>query len=399
MEDAKAVNSRSANLEIHLFQDEMQAKPIHHHHLPEIELFDEEDISFCQKLQSKRHLVKWISSAIDFCLYPNNSPIWIEVPKNLKSAISVALASWPLSLSLGAASGTSPTVGVLSAFWAGSIASMIGSSQYNVLGPTGALAGILLIAAQNYGSADILPILTTLSGIICFLVYLLRFETYVHFIPDSAAHGFQIGVAFILSISQINNALGIADPNQLSESFIYNLWTTIQNLFAMNPWAFAWFTINVLPLFVLVKYFPKFPWALLAATIGIIFSVLDQYGIVPSLQLITIGEKYSISFAVPVVPVNYTLNVFLDTNTWANALACALIVLLETTISARIADDMTATDHNPRREVLGIALANIVTGTTFEPQKLIVVTNSISIFFFKVWLVLCLHLEHLPEQF
>ena len=40
----------------------------------------------------------------------------------------------------------------------------------------------------------------------------------------------------------------------------------------------------------------------------------------------------------------------------------AFIAILETLISARIADGMTKTEHNQRREVISIGIANAISG-------------------------------------
>lgn len=48
----------------------------------------------------------------------------------------------------------------------------------------------------------------------------------------------------------------------------------------------------------------------------------------------------------------------------ASSLSIAFVAILETLISAKIADSMTKTNFNQRKEVFGLGLANIVTGTT-----------------------------------
>ena len=51
---------------------------------------------------------------------------------NLKSGITVALISIPLSVSLAVASNATPTMGILTAFWAGLIAALFGGTNYSV---------------------------------------------------------------------------------------------------------------------------------------------------------------------------------------------------------------------------------------------------------------------------
>ena len=47
---------------------------------------------------------------------------------------------------------------------------------------------------------------------------------------------------------------------------------------------------------------------------------------------------------------------------FSSALSISFVALLETLISAKIADTMTKTTFNQRKEVFGLGLANIVTG-------------------------------------
>ncbi|MBM3887124.1 hypothetical protein FJ364_04295 [Candidatus Dependentiae bacterium] len=59
------------------------------------------------------------------------------IEQNWKSGVTVALVSLPLSISLAVASQSSPTAGIITAVWAGLIAAILGSSNYNIIGPTG----------------------------------------------------------------------------------------------------------------------------------------------------------------------------------------------------------------------------------------------------------------------
>jgi SulP family sulfate permease len=75
-----------------------------------------------------------------------NKPIQ-EVKHNLKPGLTVSLVSVPLSISLAIAGGGSPTMGIVTAFWAGLLSAIFGGSHYNITGPTGALSGVLAAAA------------------------------------------------------------------------------------------------------------------------------------------------------------------------------------------------------------------------------------------------------------
>ncbi len=56
---------------------------------------------------------------------------------NLKSGITVALVSLPLSISLAIAADATPVQGIITACWAGLVSAIAGGSHYNIVGPTG----------------------------------------------------------------------------------------------------------------------------------------------------------------------------------------------------------------------------------------------------------------------
>ena len=53
-----------------------------------------------------------------------------------------------------------------------------------------------------YG-VDSLPYLAILTGIICLIVFLLKWERYVLLVPSSVMEGFTVGVAFIIALNQV----------------------------------------------------------------------------------------------------------------------------------------------------------------------------------------------------
>jgi SulP family sulfate permease len=132
-----------------------------------------------------------------------------NIQNNWKSGITVSLVSIPLSVSLAVASQTSPVIGILTAVWAGLIASIFGGSNYNIIGPTGALSGILAAYALMYGPATLAP-LAIVAGIFILIAYIAKLERFLVFVPGSTVQGFTLGVAVIISLGQLNFALGLS---------------------------------------------------------------------------------------------------------------------------------------------------------------------------------------------
>lgn len=274
---------------------------------------------------------------------------------NLKSGITVALVSIPLSVSLAVASQTSPIVGVITAIWAGLVASIFGGSNYNIVGPTGALSGILATYAITNG-AETLPMLAIVSGVIILLAYLLKLEKFLIYIPKSAIQGFTLGVAVTIGLNQLNSAFGIK-VTQVHEKFIENLFESFKNINTSSATSIIIFFVFLAGLFVIAKLLPKLPGAIILTPIGIILGLLSVNGVIP-LTIMTLGQKYPTMS--PQLFTNWTFQ--LSPELFVAAITVAIIAILETMLSAKVADGMTKTKYNGRKEMLGLGLANIASG-------------------------------------
>lgn len=279
-----------------------------------------------------------------------------KIKQNWKSGITVSLVSMPLSISLAVASGSTPTVGIITAIWAGLVASIFGGSNFNIVGPTGALSGLIATYVMLNGT-DGLPALTIVAGIIILIAYILRLEKYLIFIPSSVINGFTLGVAFIIGFNQFNSAFGLYGLTK-HESFFNNLIESFKNISQTSTPTLLIFMIFLAALFLLRKLVPKIPGALLLSPIGILIGYMGVSGII-SLKLATLGTVFgNISFQLfqPLSRVAFSHGIIVTGG------AIALVAILETMLSAKIADGMTHTKHNERKEMLGLGLANIVSG-------------------------------------
>jgi SulP family sulfate permease len=125
----------------------------------------------------------------------------------------------------------------------------------------------------------------------------------------------------------------------------------------MSPETILIFLLFLAGLFFFAKNFPKIPGAIALAPVGILLGYLSVNHSIP-LQLLTLGNNYpdlkGTLFVMPKLFVNISLI--------QTGIAVAVIAILETMISAKIADGMTKTHHNSRKEMFGLGVANIVTG-------------------------------------
>ncbi len=289
------------------------------------------------------------------------APVFQGLARNWKAGLAVSVVSIPLALALAITSGATPTQGIITAVWAGLLAAVLGSSNFNVVGPTGALAGILVSYAIVHGY-QLLPIVAILSGLIILAAWLLRLDKYIIFIPRSVVHGFTLGVAFIIGLGQLNNALGITHLT-LRESQLENVLATLQALDRADWMVFLLFLGCMAFIHLWNKKIKRFPGAAAAAFLAIaVMGGLRAAGFDPTPA--TLGDRYpdvhAALFESPLAAVKWSL--FTQRDLWLLSLATAVVAILETLLSGQIANNLTGTRFNRRREVFGLAAANLGSG-------------------------------------
>lgn len=289
--------------------------------------------------------------------------------QNLKPGITVALVSIPLSIAISIASGAGPVPGIITGFWATIIAGIFGGSNYNIVGPAGALTSILFgatLVLTGVATPWVLPILAILTGLIIFLVYLVRGERFIRYIPGSVIHGFAAGVAFVIASTQLREALGVASVYKATGHFFKDLGLLLENIVSIDWKTAGVFLVMLTFLLVWKKYVKKIPGVIPATLIGITLgfitkatefgahlpTIFDRYGKL-NLSLVQFPSISNIQEVLTLHSVTILIPI---------ALVTAVIAILETLITARIGDQMTNTRFDVRKETLGLSLANIGSG-------------------------------------
>lgn len=115
-------------------------------------------------------------------------------------------------------------MGLSAAIYGPAIGGLIGGSNYNILGPAGALVNILHTFSFNNG-IEIIPWIALGAGILSLLVYILKLEKYCTLIPNAVLEGFSFGVALTIGLGQLNFAMGIVNPDPQPEFYKNVLWS------------------------------------------------------------------------------------------------------------------------------------------------------------------------------
>ncbi len=276
-----------------------------------------------------------------------------NIRRNWQAGLTVALVSIPLSISLAIASHATPLMGVITAVWAGLVGAMLGGTNYNIVGPTGALSGSIAAIAIMYG-VSALPTLAILTGIFIAIAFYLQMDRLIVYVPHGVMHGFTLAVGIIIGLGQLNFALGVQVPPQ--KYFFDSLLATIARIADVYLPAFFTFLLFFALILFLWRRLPQLPPLVVITPIGILFGLMI-HGMNPYM-LETIGTKFGSSTA---ALLSFSTLTF-DFHMLVPALGIAFIAILETLISAKLADHLTHTTHDAHKELIGLSLANIAAG-------------------------------------
>lgn len=289
--------------------------------------------------------------------------------KNWQSGLTVALISVPLSIALSIASGAGPLPGIITGIWATLIASLFGGNNYNIIGAAGALTTLLFAATisapDNLGPA-VLPFIALAVGCIILLIWLVRADRFLYYIPSSVMYGFATGVALLIAASQLFDATGLSFVRRTG-TFVGDISLYFQHQSETDMPTVLVFIFFLTLLLLWKRYIKALPAVIPIALLGILFGFVETR-FIDSLDLISLGDKFGAltgALYVPVVWGSLPQILFAPeslTFIFKTAGVIALIAVLETLITAKIADKITRTQSSSRKELFGLALANIGSG-------------------------------------
>src|SRR3989338_6381713 len=280
---------------------------------------------------------------------PSTTTVKTRVQENWKAALTVALISVPLSIALSIASGAGPLPGLIAGIWGTLIGSIFIGSEYNVLGAAGALTTVLfaatLTAPLGLGAA-ILPILALFTGAMVFIIWLLRLERYLYYIPSSVMYGFAAGVAILIAVGQLFDATGLSRLSRTGHltGDIEKFFTNTDLIHTPSVLTFVVFLALILTFKRFVK---KVPAVIPAAILGIIFGYFDA----------TLALPVAWDGLIAIFKSHEALKLVLEVSG-----LIALIAVLETLITAKLGDKLTKTESSSSKELLGLSLSNFGSG-------------------------------------
>ncbi len=235
---------------------------------------------------------------------------------------------------------------------AGFIISALGGSRVQIGGPTGAFVVIVYGIVQEYG-VDGLTVATIMAGLLLIAFGLARLGAAIKFIPFPVVTGFTSGIAAILIVQQLRDALGLQLTSAPPE-FIERLSLYAANLETLNPHAVAISTGTLLILGLWPRVSHRIPAPFVALILAtLLVQLLD-------LPVETIGTRFGQIHAgfpelsLPSVSLEQGRALVMP------ALAIAALGAVESLLSAVVADGMIGGRHRSSMELIAQGIANVV---------------------------------------
>ncbi len=269
---------------------------------------------------------------------------------DLIAGITVAVVALPLALGFGVASGMGAAAGLITAVVAGIVAAVFGGSNFQVSGPTGAMTVVLVPVVANHGLSGAVTV-AVIAGVMVIIMGLAGMGRLVTLIPWPVIEGFTVGIAVIIALQQIPNALGVTLTT--SESTTINAVEAISHMSAAAIPAIVVTAMTIAIMLILPQIRRALPASLIAVIVAT--TVVAATGLAAA----TVGAIPS-TLPAPHLP---DLSPAAVQGLLGSALAVAALAAIESLLSARVADGMAdSPPSNPDRELLGQGLANVASG-------------------------------------
>ncbi|WP_240508282.1 SulP family inorganic anion transporter, partial [Streptomyces ossamyceticus] len=268
--------------------------------------------------------------------------------RDLLAGLTVAIVALPLALGFGVSSGLGAEAGLATAVVAGALAALFGGSDLQVSGPTGAMTVVLVPIVGEYGTTGVLTV-GLMAGVMLMSLAALRAGTCMRYVPAPVVEGFTLGIACVIGLQQVPQALGVPAPD--GDRVLVVAWRAVAEFAGHPNWTAVGLAVSVAVIMLGgARLWPTVPFSLVAVVAATVVAQVADLDAAPIGDLPSGLPAPSLGFLDP-----GALGTLL-----APAVAVAALAALESLLSASVADGMTVGQkHDPDRELFGQGLANI----------------------------------------
>jgi SulP family sulfate permease len=248
------------------------------------------------------------------------------------AGVITALALIPEVISFSVVAGVDPKVSLFASVVLCLALSVLGGRPAMVTAAAGSVALVIGPMVHQHGVQYILPAVL-MAGVIQILFGVSGMARLMRFIPQAVMTGFV-------------NALGI---------LIF--FAQVPHFWSRSPLIVGLFMLTVLIVLWVPRYIKSVPSPLIAIV------VLTLYTVSTGQILPTVGDEGAISGGLPgLTELRVPLNLQTLSIIWPCALSIAFVGLLESLLTAKLVDELTATPSSKRRESIGLGVGNILSG-------------------------------------
>ena len=255
---------------------------------------------------------------------------------DLLAGIVVALALIPEAIAFSIIAGVDPKVGLYASFCIAVVISFVGGRPGMISAATGAMALLMVHLVKDHGLQYLLAA-TILTGVIQFILGLIRIGVVMRFVSKSVMTGFVNALAVLIFMTQLPElTFGLKGVS----------WIT----YAMVAGGLG-----------IIYLFPRLTKAVPSPLVCIV--VMTVIAIVMKLDIRRVGDLGALPDTLPIflwpqVPLNLdTLTIIFPTS-----IGLAAVGLLESLMTTQIVEELTDTPSDKNREARGQGIANIVSG-------------------------------------
>ena len=270
--------------------------------------------------------------------------------KDLMAGVTVAAVALPLALAFGVSSGATAASGLLTAVICGFVISLLGGAYYQISGPTGAMAAVLMSIVAQYGLSGVFTA-TVMAGIILVLAGILHLGKVTAFIPMPVITGFTSGISVVIALGQLDNFFGTTSQGSTAVEKVLSYFTVG---FSVNPAAVL---LGSAIIVFMIVYPKKWNAVVPASLVSIILATAASLIIPMDIQ--RVGEIPSSLL----LPERFTLE-GLDLATvrglLAPAVSIAALGMIESLLCGASAARMTGVRLNSDRELIAQGVGNIL---------------------------------------
>jgi sulfate permease, SulP family len=275
--------------------------------------------------------------------------------KNLKGDIYgglvAAVVALPLALAFGVASGGGAIAGLYGAIFVGFFAALFGGTPAQVSGPTGPMTVVMAALIAQFGQEPALAFTAViLGGGLQVLLGVSGLGRFIMLVPYPVVSGFMSGIGCIIIVLQLGPLVG----HPTGEGGILAAIQALPGSFTDPVYDAALIGLITLAIVYLTPEFigrllPPPLIALLAGTLlaGLLFPNAPVIGAIPQ------------GFPIPILPTMHMDSLALALE---EALVLALLGSTDSLLTSLVCDNMTRSQHNSNRELIGQGIGNMVSG-------------------------------------